>query len=194
MEQYITRLRLLAKDMNLVGQEMIRDRLAFGTNSAKVRERRINERAQLTLEKAIQIALNFEYSQQQLKTMGPPGTDNYTIPKDVNAVTRGRPHSRGRGRGNIRSHRSTVPSRRRGTCQRGRDDHRGLDNAHTHQDKCQNWFRPSQSCPISRKRKKVYQMPKMESFLKRAKVFVKSMNIVVEMNMVIRVNHLKMLM
>lgn len=70
--------------------------------------------------------------------MGPPGTDNSTIPKDVNAVTRGRPHSRGRGRGNIRTHRSTVPSRRRGTPHRGRDDHRGQDNMHAHQDKCQN--------------------------------------------------------
>lgn len=70
--------------------------------------------------------------------MGPLGTDNYTIPKDVNAVTRGRPYSRGRGRGNIRAHRSTVPSRRRGTSHRGRDDHRGQNNAHAHQDKCQN--------------------------------------------------------
>lgn len=66
VEQYITRLRLLAKDCayGTAEDEMVRDRLVFGTNSAKVRERLINEGAQLTLEKAIQIAQNFEYAQQ----------------------------------------------------------------------------------------------------------------------------------
>lgn len=107
LEQYITHLRLLPKDCayGRAEDEMIRDHLVFGTHSAKVRKRLINEGSQHTLEKATQ---NFEYSQQQLKTMGPPGTDNSTIPKDINAVTRGRP--RGRGRGNIRAHRSTLYS------------------------------------------------------------------------------------
>lgn len=99
-------MRLLAKGcaFGRAEDEMIRDRLVFGTNSAKVRERLINKGAQLILEKAIQIAQNFEYSQQQLKTMEPPETDNSTILKDVNVVTRGRPHYRGRGRGNIHTH------------------------------------------------------------------------------------------
>ena len=49
--------------------EMIRDRIVFGTSSERVREKLINEGDKLTLEKAIQIAQTYEYSQQQLKTM-----------------------------------------------------------------------------------------------------------------------------
>ena len=46
---------------------MIRDMIVFGTNSAKIREKLINEGEELTLDKAIQIAKNYEYSQEQLK-------------------------------------------------------------------------------------------------------------------------------
>ena len=49
---------------------MIRDRIVFGTNSSKIREKLINVGAELTLEKAIQIAQSFEYAQQQLRSMG----------------------------------------------------------------------------------------------------------------------------
>ena len=51
---------------------MVRDRIAFGTSSSKVRERLINEGEKLTLEKAIQISQSYEYSQEQLKLMSPP--------------------------------------------------------------------------------------------------------------------------
>ncbi|XP_062612393.1 uncharacterized protein LOC134274154 [Saccostrea cucullata] len=59
---------------------MIRDRIVFGKNSAKIREKLINEGDKLTLDKAIQIAQNHEYSQEQLKSMG-------TTSQEVHAVT-----------------------------------------------------------------------------------------------------------
>ena len=44
IEQFVTRLRLLAKDCQYNdADEMIRDRIVFGTNSAKIREKLINE-------------------------------------------------------------------------------------------------------------------------------------------------------
>ena len=52
---------------------MIRDRVVFGTLSSKIREKLINEGEKLTLDKAIQIAPNFEYSREQLKTMAATG-------------------------------------------------------------------------------------------------------------------------
>ena len=72
VEQFITRLKLIARDCNFKNNttdEMIRDSLIFGTNSHKVKEKLINEGDDLTLEKAIQIAQTFEYSQVQLKEM-----------------------------------------------------------------------------------------------------------------------------
>ncbi|CAG2222040.1 unnamed protein product [Mytilus edulis] len=70
VEQFITRLKLIAKDCNFKDtDEMIRDSLIFGTSSPKVKEKLLNEGDTLTLEKAIQIAQAFEYSQGQLKEM-----------------------------------------------------------------------------------------------------------------------------
>ena len=59
---------------------MIRDRIVFETNSAKLREKRIYEGEKVTLDKAIQIAQNEEYSQEKLKSMG-------TTSKEVHTVT-----------------------------------------------------------------------------------------------------------
>lgn len=58
VEQFVTRLRVLAEDCNYGNSkdEMIRDRIVFGTSSQKVREKLIAEGEKLTLEKAIQIA------------------------------------------------------------------------------------------------------------------------------------------
>ena len=71
VEQFITRLRLLAVDCTFKDPgDMIRDRIVFGTSSDKVREKLINEGEKLTLDKAIQIAQSYEYSQHQLKSMG----------------------------------------------------------------------------------------------------------------------------
>ena len=52
-------------------EEMIRDRIVFGTNSPKIREKLINVGRDLTLQKAIQIGHNYEYTQEQMKQMTP---------------------------------------------------------------------------------------------------------------------------
>ena len=51
---------------------MIRDRIVFGTNSKKIRERLFDEGAKLTLEKATAIARSLETSQAQLNVMNSP--------------------------------------------------------------------------------------------------------------------------
>jgi len=72
-EKFVTNLKLQVKDCNYKDpEEMVRDRIVFGTSSSKVRERLINEGENLTLEKAIQISQSYEYSQEQLKFMSPP--------------------------------------------------------------------------------------------------------------------------
>ena len=48
---------------------MVRDRIVFGTNSSKIREKLIMEGDELTLEKATRAARTCETSQAQLKTM-----------------------------------------------------------------------------------------------------------------------------
>ena len=70
-EKFITALRILAQDCDFKAQdEMIRDRIVFGTNSLKVREKLISKGAKLTLDKAIEIARSFESSQAQLTERG----------------------------------------------------------------------------------------------------------------------------
>ena len=51
--------------------EMIRDRIVYGTNSPKIREKLINVGRDLTLHKAIQIEQNYEYAQEQMIQMTP---------------------------------------------------------------------------------------------------------------------------
>ena len=83
VEQYITDLKLLAKDCAFDNaDEMIRDRIVFGTNSQKVRERLFSEGGELTLDKAASIARNYELAKDQLKSM----TDD----DDVYAIRRRR--------------------------------------------------------------------------------------------------------
>ena len=70
VEQFITDLKLLAKDCAFDNaDEMIRDRIVFGTNSQKVRERLFSEGGELTLDKAASIARNYELAKDQLKSM-----------------------------------------------------------------------------------------------------------------------------
>ena len=73
-EQFITKLKLLAKDYPLGDYEndMVRDRIVFSVMSVNIREKQINEGDNLTLDKAIQIAQSYEYTQEQLKTMAAP--------------------------------------------------------------------------------------------------------------------------
>ena len=56
---------------------MVRDRIVFGMTSVKIREKLINEGDKLTLDKAIQIAQNYEYAQEQLTTMAAPTEVHY---------------------------------------------------------------------------------------------------------------------
>ena len=61
---------MLVQDCDFKDQEeMIRDRIVFGTKSLKVREKLISKGAKLTLDKAIEIARSFESSQAQLTAM-----------------------------------------------------------------------------------------------------------------------------
>lgn len=56
-------------DYGAQADEMIRDRIVFGTNSSKIRQKLIKVGKELTLDTTIQIAQSREYSQEQLKTM-----------------------------------------------------------------------------------------------------------------------------
>ena len=55
---------------------MIRDRIVFGTNSPKVREKLISKGSALTLNKAVELARSFEASQAQLSVMAGNSTNN----------------------------------------------------------------------------------------------------------------------
>lgn len=61
----------MARDCNFkYTDEMIRDRVVYGIQSEKIREKLINVGEELTLDKAIQIGQAYEYSQEQLERMG----------------------------------------------------------------------------------------------------------------------------
>ena len=65
-------MKLLAKDCGFpadIVDEMIRDRLVYGTNSLKVQERFINRGTDLDLPTALNIACAYESAQSQLKKM-----------------------------------------------------------------------------------------------------------------------------
>ena len=68
---FLTHLRVSVKDCDYGtnADEMIRNRIVFGINSSKIRQKLINVGKVLTLHKTIQIAQKYEYSQEQLKTM-----------------------------------------------------------------------------------------------------------------------------
>ena len=71
VQQFVTALKLLVKDCEY-GQaedDIVRDRIAFGTKSAKVREKLIDIGSDLTLERAIEVARVDEVSVKQLKEM-----------------------------------------------------------------------------------------------------------------------------
>jgi len=67
MEKFMTDLKLLVKECSFKEpDEMIRDRIVFGTNSRKIREKLINEGKDLTLDKAIDIAPTYEMSSSNM--------------------------------------------------------------------------------------------------------------------------------
>lgn len=78
-EQVMTELKLLVKDCGYPNSEkMVRDRIAFGTNSPSVREKLLSQGAELTLVKATDIARSHEIAQQQLKLMS-QGKDSSVV-------------------------------------------------------------------------------------------------------------------
>ncbi|XP_062576025.1 uncharacterized protein K02A2.6-like [Saccostrea cucullata] len=86
-DQFVTKLKLLARDCNFSdAEEMIRDRIVFGIQSEKIREKLINVGEALTLDKAVQIAQAYEYSQEQLKLMGQQSVH-------VQALSKSTPHA-----------------------------------------------------------------------------------------------------
>lgn len=69
-EQFVTELRLLAKDCAYADtEEMVRDRIVIGIHSPRVREKLLNVGSDLTLDKAIDIARSHEMAQAQLRTI-----------------------------------------------------------------------------------------------------------------------------
>ena len=70
VEQFVTEVKLCANDCSFKDpEEMIRDRIVFGTNSSRVREKLISVGADLTLDQAVDISRTYELSQSQLKAM-----------------------------------------------------------------------------------------------------------------------------
>ncbi|XP_053381823.1 uncharacterized protein K02A2.6-like [Mercenaria mercenaria] len=75
-DAFLTRLRISARECQFHNNdEMIRDRIVFGTNSAKAREKLINEGERLTLDKTISIMQNLEYCQEQRKAINANNID-----------------------------------------------------------------------------------------------------------------------
>jgi uncharacterized membrane protein len=67
---------------------MVRNRIVFGKKSSKVREKSINEGSDLTLEKALDIARTYEFSQKQLQAM------NIGEDPNVNSINRKKTYTR----------------------------------------------------------------------------------------------------
>ena len=79
-DHFVTELKLLVKDCAFEkSDEMVRDRIVFGTNSPVVREKLINKGADLTLDTAIDIARTHELSQSQLRAMSTEKTEVHRI-------------------------------------------------------------------------------------------------------------------
>ncbi|KAH3888414.1 hypothetical protein DPMN_012449 [Dreissena polymorpha] len=76
---------------------MIRDRIVFGTNSSKIREKLINEGETLTLDKTLQIAQSYEYSKDQLKSMQSTASNDVAI---ISKPGRRKQHIKGGSGGN----------------------------------------------------------------------------------------------
>ncbi|CAB4006143.1 Hypothetical predicted protein [Paramuricea clavata] len=69
-DQYVTELKLLAKNFNFgsLEDELIKDRVVHGIKSERVRERLLRER-ELTLDKALKVFQINEKSEEQLKVL-----------------------------------------------------------------------------------------------------------------------------
>lgn len=78
-DNFVTELKLLVKDCGYANtDEMVRDRIVFAINSAKVKEKLLNYGPDLTLERAIDIARSHEIAQGQLKSMAGQHSTTHT--------------------------------------------------------------------------------------------------------------------
>ena len=114
VDSFMTDVKLLAKDCGFppeIIDEMIRDRLVYGTNSHKVRERFINRGADLDLSTALNIARAYESAQSQLQKM----TGLLTESTQVHMVKTNRSH---RGGGKPRSQNRPATSSKQGKPER----------------------------------------------------------------------------
>ena len=83
VEQFVTNLKLPVGDFSLKEpDEPIRDKISFGTNSHKIREKLINEEKELTLDNAVYILRTYEMSQSQIKSKQ-AGDEAYTVPIEI---------------------------------------------------------------------------------------------------------------
>ncbi|XP_035679930.1 uncharacterized protein K02A2.6-like [Branchiostoma floridae] len=77
VEQFIRALINLAKDCNFKDtNEMVLDRLVFGTNSNEVRKKLIGKGSELKLDEAIRVARTYESDQSTLKSIAQPVPSN----------------------------------------------------------------------------------------------------------------------
>ena len=128
IDQFVTRLKLLAVDCDFktegksYADSMIRDRIVFGTSSVKVRTKLIDEGDKLTLEKAVQMGQNHEYSENQKKSMSSPApTQEVHAVKQDKQGTSGKPQKR---RSHRRQKQNHPVSRKKDKCTRcGYDSH-----------------------------------------------------------------------
>lgn len=87
-EGFVTALKLLVKDCDYANkEEMVRDRIVFGINSTKVREKLLNVGSELTLDKAIDVARAYELAQAQIKSFT-AGAETSAHEQQVHAVHR----------------------------------------------------------------------------------------------------------
>ena len=69
-DTFVTDLRNLVKDCNYhKPEEMVRDKIVSGISSQEVREKLLTEGDTLTMEKAIEVAITYETTQQHLRSM-----------------------------------------------------------------------------------------------------------------------------
>ena len=67
VEQFVTQIKLLAKDCSFKDpEEKIRDKIVFGTNPSRLREKLISLGADFTLDQAVNISSPYELLHSQL--------------------------------------------------------------------------------------------------------------------------------
>ena len=93
-DNFVTDLRNLVKDCEYQApNEMVRDRIVGGILSQDVREKMLDEGDKLTMEKAIDIALNHEITKRHLKSMASGDTVSDTSVDAVKKKPARKPHT-----------------------------------------------------------------------------------------------------